>query len=141
MKLRHHAKDANCTPLRQEVTQSHAEDLRDLLHGMHPGMLVVSGAQFTLTHSYRPQYWVWFCPLKRMSNSKRSLSPPVLAWHHWVYIYVFTIDYVLILLLSTYLTLTSLALWKHNVNLLLHSSIRIESSAIINLCGVSTKLN
>ena len=37
IKLRHHAKDANCTPLRQEVTQSHAEDLRDLLHGMHPG--------------------------------------------------------------------------------------------------------
>ena len=35
--MRHHAKEANCTPLRQEVTQSHAEDLRDLLHGMHPG--------------------------------------------------------------------------------------------------------
>ena len=37
IKLHHHAKEANCTPLRQEVTQSHAEDLRDLLHGMHPG--------------------------------------------------------------------------------------------------------
>ena len=40
IKLRHHAKKANCTPLRPEVTQSHAEDLQDLLHGkygMHPG--------------------------------------------------------------------------------------------------------
>ena len=37
--LHHHAKEANCTPLRQEVTQSHTEDLRDLLHGMHPGRL------------------------------------------------------------------------------------------------------
>ena len=36
--MRHHAKEANCTPLRQEVTQSHAEDLRDLLHGMHHGI-------------------------------------------------------------------------------------------------------
>ena len=35
--LRHHAKKANCTLLLQEVTQSHAKDLRDLLHGMHPG--------------------------------------------------------------------------------------------------------
>ena len=26
--------------VRQEVTQSHAEDLRDLLHGMHPGQTV-----------------------------------------------------------------------------------------------------
>ena len=27
--------------LRQEVTQSHAEDLQDLLHGMHPGKKVL----------------------------------------------------------------------------------------------------
>ena len=40
---------------------------------------------------------------------------------------------------------TSLALWKHHVNLSLQSfrpvSLRIESFAIINLRGVSTKLS
>ena len=32
-------KQNKVAPPRQEVTQSHAEDLRDLLHGMHPGWL------------------------------------------------------------------------------------------------------
>ena len=47
--------------------------------------------------------------------------------------------------------ITSLALWKHRVNLLLqsfrsvssdlHQCLRIENFAVINLRGVSTKLN
>ena len=67
------------------------------------------------------------------------------------------------MVLTTGPTYTCLALWKHHVNLLLQSfrsvssdlhlhhqcfisadedpSLRIESSAIINICGVSSKLN
>ena len=33
------AKEANCTPLCQEVTHSPTKDIRDLLHGMHTGIL------------------------------------------------------------------------------------------------------
>ena len=71
--MRHQAKDANCTPLRQEVTQSHAEDLRDLLHGMHPGEMQTTQPQ-NLTEARTANYEDFVQKIEKLKDVLRSPS-------------------------------------------------------------------